>query len=57
MKIGAYVETHLFDKCRVMDIKVDKDTGETVYQLVNLQRKASLEVSEAYMRRLMGIPA
>lgn len=57
MKIGAYVETHLFDKCRVMDIKVDKDTGEIVYQLVNLQRKASLEVSEAYMRRLMGIPA
>lgn len=57
MKIGAYVETHLFGKCRIMDIKPDPVTGEVVYQLVNLQRKASLEVSEAYMRRLMGFPA
>ena len=57
MKIGAYVETHLFGKCRIMDIKLDPVTGEVVYQLVNLQRKASLEVSEAYMRRLMGFPA
>jgi len=57
VKIGAYVDTFKFEKCRIMDIKPDPVTGEVVYQLVNLQRKASLEVSEAYMRRLMGFPA
>lgn len=42
MKIGAYVETHLFDKCRVMDIKVDKDTGETVYHRSTCSAKPRL---------------
>lgn len=52
---GDYLNLFHFGPCKVLKVGPDPQTGEVVASVVSLERRSSLDLSAAYVSRLLKI--